>query len=292
MATPTPVTDGERVWAFFGSGDLFCLDLDGNLLWCRSFAQEYEPYQNRFAMGSSPVLVDNILVLQCDHWGQSYLIGLDKQTGKNLWKTDRSEHVSWSSPLVVDVNGRSELIVCATFQVKGYDATTGTELWHVDGMTRECIPTPVAENGLIFAVSGQKGETLAIRTGGRGDITGTHIAWRNSRNAPFVPSAVCLDGLYYLVGDDGIAACFEAITGELVWQKRLGGAFTASPVAAGGKIYFTDEQGTTSVVRAGRAFEVISKNRLDEATFSSPAVSGGELFIRTDRHLFCIGNPL
>lgn len=288
MATPTPVTDGQHVWAFFGSGDLFCLDLDGNLVWCRSLAQEYEPFQNRFAMSSSPVLVGDLLILQCDHWGQSYLVGIDKRTGTNVWKTDRAEHVSWSSPLVVEVNGRQELVASATFQVKGYDPLTGRELWAASGMTRECIPTAVAGDGLIFAVSGTKGETLAIRTGGRGDVTESHIVWRNSRNAPFVPSAILLDDLYYLVDDKGIAACFEAASGRLVWQQRLGGAFSASPIAADGKLYFVDEEGTTTVLKPGRQFEVLSKNRLDDPTFASPAVARGDLFIRTDRHLYCI----
>jgi outer membrane protein assembly factor BamB len=288
MATPTPVTDGKHVWAFFGTGDLFCLDLGGNLVWCRSLAQEYEPFQNRFAMGSSPVLVGDVLVLQCDHWGQSYLIGIDKRTGKNVWKTDRAEHVSWSSPLVIDVDGRKELVVAATFQVKGYDAATGRELWSAEGMTRECIPTAVAGDGLIFAVSGTKGETLAIRAGGRGDITETHVVWRNQRNAPFVPSAILVDDLYYLVDDKGIAACLEAATGKLVWQQRLGGAFSASPIAAGGKIYFVDEEGTTTVLAAGREFKVLGKNSLGEPAFASPAISRGDLLIRTDRHLYCI----
>jgi len=291
MATPTPVTDGEHVWAFFGTGDLFCLDRDGNLVWCRSLAQEYEPFQNRFAMGSSPVLVGDVLILQCDHWGQSYLIGIDKRTGKNIWKTDRAEHVSWSSPLVVDVDGRKELVCSATFQVKGYDAATGRELWSAAGMTRECIPTAVAGDGLIFAVSGMKGETLAIRAGGRGDVTESHVVWRNQRNAPFVPSAILFDGLYYLVDDKGIAACLEATSGKLVWQQRLGGAFSASPIAAAGRIYFIDEDGTTTVIAAGREFNVLGKNPLDEPVFASPAISRGELFIRTDRHLFCIRSP-
>ena len=288
MATPTPVTDGVYVWGFFGTGDLFCLDLDGNLIWCRSLAQEYEPFQNRFAPGSSPVLVGDVLILQCDHWGQSYLIGIDKRTGKNIWKTDRAEHISWSSPLVADVNGRPELVVCATFQVKGYDPLTGREFWAARGLTRECIPTAVAGEGMIFAVSGATGETLALRTGGRGDVSDTHIVWRTSRGAPFVPSPLLLDGLYYLVDDQGIATCFEAVTGQRVWQNRLGGAFTASPIAAGGRLYFINEEGLTTVLRAGREFEVLSRNPLGEPVFASPAIAHRELFIRTDGHLFCI----
>jgi outer membrane protein assembly factor BamB len=288
MATPTPVTDGQHVWAFFGSGDLFCLDLDGNLVWCRSLAQEFEPFQNRFGMGSSPVLAGDRLLLQCDHWGQSYLLAVDKRTGKTLWKTDRAEHVSWSTPLVVDVEGRPQLIACATFHVKGYDVETGRELWSAGGLTRECIPTPVAAGGLILVVSGLKGEALALRSGGRGDVTESHVLWRNGRGAPFVPSALLLDGLYYQVDDRGIGTCFDARTGDLVWQERLGGAFTASPVAADGKLYFIDEEGVTTVLRAGREFERLSRNAIGEPVFASPAIASGELFIRGDRHLFCI----
>jgi outer membrane protein assembly factor BamB len=288
MATPTPVTDGQNVWAFFGTGDVFCLDTDGNLVWCRSLAQEYEAFQNRFAMASSPILVDDKLIVQCDHWGQSYLIAIDKRTGRTVWKKERSEHVSWSSPLLVEWGGRKELVVCATFQVKGYDAGSGDELWSVRGLTRECVPTAVAGEGLLLAVSGPKGETLAIRCGGRGDVTDSHVVWRTSRGAPFVPSPVLLNGLYTTVDDSGIASCFAAATGELVWQTRLGGAFTASPVAADGKLYFVNETGVTTVLRAGRTVEVLAQNPLDEPVFASPAIARGELLIRTDRHLYCI----
>lgn len=289
MATPTPVTDGRHVWAFFGTGDLFCLDLEGGLVWCRSLPQEYERFQNRFGMGSSPVVVDDLLILQCDHWGQSYLLAVNKKTGENVWKTDRSEHVSWSSPLVVDVDGRKELVVCATFQVKGYDALTGQQVWVVDGLTRECIPTAVAASGTIYAVSGTRGETLAIRTGGRGNISDSHVVWRTRRGAPFVPSPLLYKGLYYLVDDRGIATCLDAKTGRRVWQHRLGGRFTASPVAADGKIYFVDEDGATTVIGAGRSFKVQAKNALEEPVFASPAIAHGAIFIRTDQHLFCIG---
>ncbi len=288
MATPTPVTDGNRVWALFGSGDVFCLETSGDLVWCRSLAQEYEPFQNRFGAGSSPVLVGDLLILQCDHWGQSYMLAIDRATGKNAWKTDRSEHIAWSSPLVLEVDGAPQLVMSATFQVKGYDARTGRQIWAAGGLTRECIPTPVAADGLIFAVSGPKGETLALRAGGRGDITESHVVWRSTRAAPFVPSPLVVGGLYYVVDDRGIACCFDAQSGERVWQNRLGGAFTASPVAAGRLLYFMDEEGTTTVLEAGRAFRVLSKNRLDEPVFASPAIARGDLFIRTDQHLFCI----
>ena len=288
MATSTPATDGTLVWAFFGTGDLFCLDFDGRLVWARSLAQEYEPFQNRFGMGSSPVLAGSTLVLQCDHWGQSYLLGVDKQTGENVWKTDRTEELGWSSPLVVDVDGEQQVVVSATFSVKGYDLTTGKELWVARGMSRSCIPTAVANDRTIFAVSGQGGQTMAIRKGGRGDITDSHVVWTATRGAPYVPSPLLVDGLYYLVEDGGIATCFDAETGARVWQKRLGAAYTASPVAGDGKIYLIDEAGTTTVLRPGREFEVIAKNELEEPVFASPAIAQGELFLRTAGQLVCV----
>lgn len=291
MATPTGVTDGTHVWAFFGTGDLFCLDFEGDLIWARSLAQEYEPFQNRFGMGSSPVLIDSVLVLECDHWGQSYLLGVDKTTGENAWRTDRTEQLGWSSPLVVDVEGKKQVVVCATFGVKGYDPTTGQELWVAWGMSRSCIPTAVANDHMIYAVSGQGGRTLAIRKGGRGDVTETHVAWQATRGAPYVPSPLVVEGLYYLVDDRGIATCFDAETGARVWQKRLGGNFTASPVAGGGKIYFIDEEGTTTVLKPGREFEVLAKNELGEPVYASPAIARGDLFIRTHGNLYCIAAP-
>jgi len=288
MATPTPVTDGQHVWAFYGTGDLFCVNLAGEVQWIRSLAQEYEPFQNRFGMGGSLLLAGNVLVVPCDHWGNSYLLGVEKTTGRNVWKTPRTEHVSWSTPLLWKTRDRNELVISATFGVKSYDPQTGTALWSASGLTRECIPTPVATPEMIYVVSGYDGQTLAVRAGGQGDVTETHVAWKNQRGAPFVPSAILVDELYYLIEDRGIATCLEAGSGKVVWQKRLGGAFTASPIAAAGRVYFLAENGAMTVLGTGREPTILAKNELDEPCFATPALAQGRLYLRSDQHLFAI----
>jgi outer membrane protein assembly factor BamB len=288
MATPTPVTDGRHVWAFFGTGDLFCLDVDGELVWTRSLVQEYERFQNRFGMASSPLLVGRMLVLQCDHWGQSYLLAMDKASGTNVWKADREENLSWTTPLITNVAGRTEIVVPGTLRVRSYDLDTGKQLWMVEGLTRDMVPTPVAGDGMIFVTCGPGGASYAIRAGGSGNITGSHVAWRNPRGAPFVPSPLYLDGRYYLINDTGIVTCLDGKSGKPLKQQRIGEKFTASPVAAAGRLYFVDETGATTVLSADENVEILARNELDENVLSSPAVSHGELFIRGMSHLYCI----
>jgi outer membrane protein assembly factor BamB len=288
MATPTPVTDGRHVWAFFGTGDLFCLDVDGELVWTRSLVQEYERFQNRFGMASSPLLVGDMVVLQCDHWGQSYLLAMDKRGGKNVWKTDREENLSWTTPLVTDVSGRTEIVVSGTLRVRSYDPATGKQLWMVEGLTRDMVPTPVAGDGMIYVTCGPGGASYAIRAGGSGNITASHVAWRNPRGAPFVPSPLYLDGRYYLINDTGIVTCLDGKSGKPLKQQRIGEKFTASPVAAAGRLYFVDEKGATTVLSADENVEVLARNELGENVLSSPAIAHGELFIRSMAHLYCI----
>ena len=292
MASPAPVTDGKHIFAFFGTGDVFCLNMDGLLVWQRSLAGEYGKFENRFAASSSPVLFKNLLLLQCDHYGDSYLIGIDKKTGRNRWKTARPNcWLSWSSPLIVKVPGQNqhELIVSGSHKLEAFNPTTGTKLWTVQGMRRECIPTPVFAHGLIYAVSGPKGPTFAIRPGGKGDVSKTHVKWTAQRGAPFVPSAILVGDRYYLVDDAGIGTCFNAHTGKRLWQRRFGGKFTASPVAADGKIFFVDEAGTTLILDAtSPGYKEIARNKLAEPTFASPAISQGRFFQRTTKHLYCI----
>jgi outer membrane protein assembly factor BamB len=291
MATPTPITDGTHLYAFFGTGDVFCIDHGGSLVWQRSLADEYGAFENRFGHTSSPALLGDLLFLQCDHYGDSYLLAIDKRTGQNRWKQDRpGVWHSWSSPqLVQDVAGNSELVVCAAERIDAFQPETGQPLWTVGGLQRECIPTPVTGHGLVFAVSGPKGTAMAIRPGSRGDVSDSHVVWRSKRGSPYVPSAILVGDHYYLVDDAGIATCLDAHSGDLVWQKRLGGAFTASPIAAGGKIYFTNDDGDTTVITAGEDSLVeLAKNSLGEPVYSSGAISQGCLFLRTPKHLFCI----
>lgn len=292
MASPAPVTDGKHVYAFFGTGDVFCLDMNGGLVWQRSLADEYGQFENRFAASSSPLLYRSALIIQCDHYGDSYVVAIDKKTGANRWKADRPEcWLSWSSPQLVRVPGtkREELIVAGSHKLDAYEPLTGKKLWTADGMRRECIPTPLVAHGLIYAVSGPKGPTMAIRPGGKGNVTRTHVKWRNTRGAPFVPSAILVGDRYYLVDDGGIGTCLDAHTGKRIWQRRFGGKFTASPVAAGGRIYFADEAGTTIVIDGtSSGYHELARNRYGEPVFASPAISQGRLFLRTTRHLVCV----
>jgi outer membrane protein assembly factor BamB len=289
MAIPTPATDGQRLYALFGTGDLVGLDFAGNPVWIRSLAEEFGPFRNRWGMAASPILVGDLLVVLVDHFSQSYLLGVDARTGTTRWKTDRDANVNWSSPLPVAVNGKTQLVVSGTKKVKGYDAGTGKEIWSIDGMQEQCIPTPVAENGIVYAVSGRKGQTLAIRLdSARGELTDKHVAWSSIRGAPNIPSGLCLGGHYYLVDDEGFATCFDARTGAEIWRERLGGRFHASPVAADGKVYYTNMQGLITVARAGPKFEVLAKNNLGETVIASPVIAHGQVFIRGERYLYCI----
>jgi outer membrane protein assembly factor BamB len=293
MASPSPVTDGQHIYAFFGSGDVFCLDFAGRLVWHRSLSAEYGVFENRFAASSSPLVFEDMLIVQCDHYGASYVMAIDKHTGANRWKTDRPEvWLSWSSPVcaTLEDNQTHELILCGSEKMDAFDPRTGKKLWTLRGMSRECIPTPVLGRGLIYAVSGPHGTTYAVRPGGRGEIGDSHVVWSSTRGNPYVPSAILVGDYYYLVDDHGIATCLEAGDGKVVWRKRFGGDFTASPVAAEGRIYFTNEAGSTLVIRADtERYEELAQNTIGEPVFASPAISGGRVFLRSASHLWCLG---
>lgn len=292
MAVPTPATDGERLYALFGTGDLICLDFDGRPVWVRSLAEEYGPFRNRWGMGASPILVGGLLVVQVDHSSQSYLLGIDARTGANRWRTPRDAAVNWTSPVAVTVQGRTQLVAVGTYQVKGYDAETGAELWTVQGMQMQCIPSPAVQGETVVAVSGRRGNALAIRLDGqRGDLTNTHVLWKTTRGTPYIPSPVVYEGRYYMVDDDGMASCLDAATGARVWQERLGGKYQASVLAGAGKVYFTSLDGVVTVVRAGPTFTVLAKNKLDERLTATPAFSQGQVFLRGEKYLYCIQEP-
>jgi outer membrane protein assembly factor BamB/dienelactone hydrolase len=292
MASPSPVTDGKHLWAFFGTGDVFCFDMDGALVWQRALAAEYGPFENRFGAASSPLLFEDSLILQCDHYGTSYVIALDKETGANRWKSDRPEvWLSWSSPQLVPVEKGFELVLCGSEKIDGYDPRTGERLWTVRGLARECVPTPVFSRGLLLAVSGPNGAHLAVRPGGTGDVTNSHVVWHSERGASFVPSGIVVGERYYVADDKGIASCFDAASGKLLWRKRFEGKFTASPVAAGMILFFTTESGTTLVVDAERAeYAELARNEIGEEVYSSPAISQARFFLRTTGHLICLAN--
>jgi outer membrane protein assembly factor BamB len=293
MASPSPVTDGEFVYAFFGSGDVFCLELDsGQLVWQRSLAKEYGPFENRFAASSSPLLLGDQLILQCDHYGPSYVLAIDARTGANRWKSDRPDvWLSWSSPVAASLPGGSlELVLCGSERVDGYDPRDGRKLWTARGLSRECIPTPITAHGVVYVTSGPNGASYALRPGGRDDVSDSHLVWSSNRGNPFVPSAIVVNDYYYLVDDHGIGTCLSAKTGKTIWKKRLGGEFTASPVAANGRIYFTNEAGSTLVIQGGSSkYEELARNSIDEPVFASAAIADGKLFLRSAVGLWCFG---
>jgi outer membrane protein assembly factor BamB len=290
MAVPTPASDGRYLYVLFGTGDLASLDEVGRPVWIRSLAQDYGPFRNRWGMAASPLLVGDLLVVLVDHWGQSYMLGVDARTGATRWKTDRDASVNWSSPAVAHVRGKPQIIVTGSSQVRGYDAANGAELWRVHGLEHECIPSPVVDGAMAYAVSGRKGVTLAIRLdGSRGELTQTHVVWQSRRGAPYVPSGLCYDGRYYLVDDEGFGTCLDARTGTELWRQRLGGRYQASLVAGADKVYFTSLEGIVTVVQAGPEFRRLAKNDVGEELVGSPALSRGAIFLRGAKHLFCVG---
>ena len=291
MAVPTPATDGQRVFALFGTGDLVCVDFEGRPVWVRSLAQEYGPFRNRWGMAASPILVDDLLVVQVDHSGPSYLLGVEPATGANRWRTTRDTSVNWSSPLPVQVGKKTQIVTVGTYVMRAYDAESGAELWSVQGMHMQCIPTPVAAGDRLYAMGTRDFSTVSVRLEeGRGDRTKTHVAWKVRSGGANVPSPLVLDGLYYFVEDNGLANCLKADSGERVWRERLGGRkYSASPVAGDGKVYFTSEDGVVTVVKAGPKFEVLARNDVGELVVASPALSQGCVFLRGDKHLYCIG---
>jgi len=291
LATPTPVTDGEHLYAWFGNGLIVCLDMKGNLVWSRQIGQEYAPFQIQWGHGSSPVLYKDLIILLCDHDSASYLLALEKGTGKEQWKKDRGTgRKSYSTPLVVPGPDSDELIVNSSERIDAYNPANGELLWHVGSPRQSPIPSPVFHDSVIYMSRGYRNsDFLAIQPGGLGDVTETHILWRTPTGASYVPSILYYDGLLYMSSDIGIVTCAEASTGEQVWRQRLRGVFFASPAAGDGKVYFVSETGETFVIRAGREPHILARNDLGERFIASPAISRGHLFLRSDENLFCIG---
>lgn len=287
MAVPTPCTDGKLLYVLFGTGDLTALDFDGKPVWIRSLAEEYGPFRNRWGMASSPVLAEGMLLVQVDHWSQSYLLALDPATGANRWKADRPTSVNWTSPLAVKVKDRTEIVTFGTNHVRSYDAKGGKELWRVDGMHFQCIPSPVVQGDLLVACSGDNSMGIKL-DGATGDLTKSHVLWKNKKAKAFVPSPLLYENRVYLPDDKGIVTCLDAHTGKPLWRERLGEAYHASPVAGAGMIYFTSKEGIVRVIRASEAFELLAENDVGESLVASPALSNGQIFLRGDKHLFCI----
>jgi outer membrane protein assembly factor BamB len=286
------VTDGERVYAVFGTGQVVAVDAAGRQVWTRHLGRDFGPWDIIWGNGSSPTIYRGALILLCYHGGSSYLLALDALTGKLLWKTDRpSDVLSYSTPIVVPGPQGGEVIVNSSVGVEAYDSANGQPLWHFNEPNRFPIPVPAFENGVIYLSRGYRsGPYAAIRAGGRGDIARSHVVWHVPTGAPYISSLVQYQGLIYMAGDVGVITCVDAVTGQRVWRERLGGVYTASPLAADGKVYLFSETGETIVLKAGRTADVIARNIIDGRILGSPAIAGGRLFLRTDDEVLAIGS--
>lgn len=291
-ASSSPITDGERVFAYFESFGLYAYDLHGTL------DLGDKRMRNEFGEGSTPALHGNTLVVVWDHLGgESFVVALDKRDGKELWRVPRKEIDTWATPLVIDVNGKPQVVVPAMERVRSYDLATGEVVWESDGLTMNAIPSPIFSDGLLFLMSGFRGNDLKVVrvADAKGNIDGTDaIVWTLDRDTPYVPSPVLVDGiLYFLKGNSGILTAVDARTGTPHYQnQRLQDVpnMFASPVAAQGRIYFPGREGTTLVIKAGPTFEVLAKNTLDDGFDASPALVDNEIYLRGYKHLYAIAH--
>jgi outer membrane protein assembly factor BamB len=291
LASPSPITDGQTVYAWFATGQLVALDMNGKPTWQRHLGKEISPFDINWGHGSSPTLYQDLLILLCDHGPASYLLAVDKRTGREKWKTDRGRgRMSYTTPFIVDAASGPELIINSSERVDAYDPRTGAFLWHTGGSNQFPIPSPTFHDGVLYMSRGYRsGPYMAIRPGGRGDISASHVVWQINTGAPYISSLVYDAGLLYMANDVGAITAIDAATGQKVWQERVDGIFSASPVAADGKIYFVSETGETIVLRGGREPRVIAKNDIGERLIASPALSNGQIFLRSDGQLFCVG---
>ncbi len=291
LTTPSPVSDGTTVFALFGTGQVAALGQDGKVVWQRHLGKEISPFDVQWGHSSSPVLYRDSLILLCDHASASYLLALDKRTGKEQWRADRGKgRSSYSTPLIVEGAGGVELIVNSNERLDSYDPRTGQLLWFTGDANRFPVPSAVHHNGVIYTSRGYRsGPYMAIRAGGKGDITGSHVLWSVPTGAPYVSSLLHYDGVIYMANDVGVLSAIDAAKGERLWQERVDGVFSASPVAGGGHVYFLTENGDTVVVKAGRTPQIVGRNALGERVIASPAISNGRIYVRTDDHLVAIG---
>ncbi len=291
FASSTPATDGESVYVAFLERDQMLVaayDLDGRQRWLvRPGA-----FSSMHGFCSSPLLFKDKVVVNGDHDGDSYLLALDRATGQTLWKTPRDNHTrSYCAPLIRELAGRTQMILSGDKSVASYDPNTGARHWVIDGPTEQFVASPVhsAKTGLVYVTGGfPDHHLLAIRPDGAGNVTQTHIVWRTNKGVAYVPSPIIEGDYFLIVSDSGVAHCFDAASGKLFWQERMG-EHHASLVSANGLVYFLNDDGVMNVVKPGPEFARVAQNALGEKCFASPAISEGQMFIRGEKHLFCIG---
>jgi outer membrane protein assembly factor BamB len=310
-ATPTPVTDGQLVYAVFGNGSVAAVNMDGSVAWTNSEVSFY----SRHGLGSSPILHGNLLIMPYDGsnhvsaagtwpnvsdnekvgwqipWEGAHIVALDTKTGERVWSTRRGlSRIAHVTPLIVNVDGSEQLISPAGDRIQGFDPKTGELIWSVYSQGEGVTPSPAYGNGLLFTASGFEKTTLrTVKLGGaRGDVTDTHIAWEERKGVPNQPSLLHVAPYVYAISDGGVVTCYQAKDGEIVYQERVGGNHSASPVYADEHIYFLSEEGEITVIKSGPKFEIIARKPLEERSQASIAVSQGNLFVRTQNHLHCI----
>jgi len=291
LASPSCVTDGKTVYAWMGTGQIVALTMEGKPVWKRNIGEEYAPFTVRWGPGSSPTLYGDTLFLLCDHQATAYLLALDRHTGKEQWKVDRGSGRSYTTPFVLAGAQGDALVINSSERIDAYDPETGELLWHVGEPNRVPVSTPVYHDGVLYTSRGYRsGPYMAVKTSGRGEVKPSDLQWRVPTGAPYISSLLFHDGLIYMATENGVGSCLDASNGKTLWKKRFGGYFSASPVVADGRVYLVNEEGETFVLKAGREFQLLHQNSLGERTLASPAIAGGNLFMRTDEHLICIGN--
>jgi outer membrane protein assembly factor BamB len=295
FASSTPATDGKYVWVSFLENKDFivaCYDIDGNLKWRKSPGKFF----SRHGFCSSPILYKDTVILNGDQDALAYIVALDQKTGAERWRTDRPNRTrSYCAPLIVEAAGKMQLVLSGSKCVASYDPDTGKQHWLIDGPTEQYVASLVYTENLFFLTTGfPEFHNMAIRPDGMGNVTETHVVWHEKklpdRKASYVPSPIAFDKYFYVISDKGWLTCFEARTGKRLFFEQLGRHHSASPIVADGHLYLSDDDGITYVLKAGPTFEVVARNELKDECYASPAVSRGQIFIRTLNHLWCIGS--
>jgi outer membrane protein assembly factor BamB len=284
MAAPTPATDGQRIYALFATCDLACLDLDGNLVWYRSLTGDYPTLTNQVGMAASPIVVGNVMVMLMENAGESFALGIDKLTGKNVWKIDRAREINWTTPLTTTTAGKVEVLLQSPKELTALDPATGARRWGFETNGISTIPSAVAGDGVIYLPAG---DFTAIKP--RADGTTPEVLWTSNRIRPATASPILYQDRIYCLKGAGLLACTEAAKGNVLWEERVKGPFSASPVIGDGKLYAVSEAGVTTVIKLGDKPTVLASNDLGEVILGSPAISGGAIFLRSDQHLWCVG---
>ena len=289
-ASATPATDGKHIWvAFFEQPkiELVCYDVDGNETWRRSPGE----FHSIHGFCSSPVLYKDMVILNCDQDAPACIVAYEKDSAAERWRIDRPNRTrSYCTPVIKELAGKTQMLLSGSKCVTSHDPDTGRPYWIIDGPTEQYVASLVAADGVVFMTGGfPEHHLLGIDPSGSGNVTETKVLWHDHRGVSYVPSPLAFDHWFFLVSDDGIGTCWEARTGKMLWKHRLGPQHSASGVLAAGNVYFTADDGDTFVLKAAPEFQLISRNPLGEECHASPAISDGQIFIRTLHHLYCIG---